>query len=85
MPGKTTTIARCLAAGAAILMLGVALPPAALAAETPNPWKLWVEDLGDREYKVEIPFLVIVSILPMIAITPIWLGQLALGAMEGED
>ena len=84
MPGKRSAVARSLAAVLAMLMLVLAAPPA-LAADTPNIWKLWVEDLGDREYKVEIPFLVIVSIGPMIAITPIWLAQLAIGAAKGED
>jgi hypothetical protein len=83
MPGKSSAIARSLAAGVALMLL-LAAPPAAFAA-TENPWKLWVEDLNDREYKIEIPFLVLVSILPMIAITPFWLGKLALDAMEGDD
>lgn len=84
MPRKRSATARCLAATAAILVLFAALPPAALAANE-NIWKVWWTDLGDRETKVEIPFLVLVSIGPMIAITPIWLCQLALGAMESDD
>ena len=84
MSGKTTAMARSLAAGAAIWMLFAALPPTALA-ETENIWKSWWTDLGDRETKIEVPFLVLVSIAPMVAITPIWLGKLALDAMESDD
>ena len=85
MPRKKTAIARCLAAAAAILLLFAALPPAALARKVENPWKIWWADLGDRETKIEVPFLVLVSIAPMIAITPIWLGKLAVDAMESDD
>ncbi len=84
MPAKTSATARSLAAGVALLMLLVAAPPTAIAA-IENPWKIWVEDLSDREYKIEIPFLVLVSIGPMIAITPLWLGKLALEAIGGDD
>ena len=81
---QTARSARCLAfALAAALLLATA--PSAAAAERQNPWTTWVEDLGDREYKVEIPFLVIITIAPMIAITPIWLGQLAYDAAKGDD
>lgn len=84
MSRKRAVVVRSLAAALALLLTLTAAAPAALAREKENPWKLWVEDLGDRESKIEIPFLVLVSIAPMIVITPIWLGQLALGAMEGE-
>jgi hypothetical protein len=84
MPRKRSATARCLAATAAILVLFAALPPAALAAQ-PNPWKVWWTDLGDRETKIEIPILAIVSIGPMILVTPIWLGQLALDAMGSDE
>lgn len=84
MSRKTAGIVRSLTAGLALLVALVAAPPAALA-ETPNIWKLWVEDLGDRETKIEIPFLVIVSIAPMILITPIWAVQLGIAAAKGDD
>jgi hypothetical protein len=82
---QRAAVVRSLAAGLTLLVSLTAAAPAALAKEIPNPWKLWVEDLGDRESKISLPFLVLVSIAPMIAITPLWLGQLALEAMEGDD
>ena len=83
MVRKTATLFRLLAATLAIAIAAVATP--AVAAKRPNIWKVWVEDLGDRETKIEVPFLVIISIAPMIAITPIWLGQLAYDAAKGKD
>jgi len=84
MARKKAALARRLAATVSIAMLVLA-PVSASAAERQNPWSLWVEDLGDREYWYEVPFLAIVSIGPMVAITPIWLVQLAYDAAKGES
>ena len=92
MTTRRSPFARCLAAAATVLLLA-GTPGSAPAAERPNPWKVWVDDLEDRWSqeevgpKVEVPFLVLVSIAPMVAITPIWLGQLAYDAAKaaGDD
>lgn len=84
MSRKPAVLVRTLAAAFAAVLLVVAAPPSALA-ERPNIWRVWVDDLGDRENLVEVPFLVIVSIAPMVAITPIWLAQLAYDAAKGDD
>ena len=87
MSFRRSPFARCLAAATAVLVLAGA-PTSALAAERQNPWTTWADDLDDRwsqdevGYKVEVPFLVLISIAPMIAITPIWLGQLAYDAAK---
>lgn len=65
-------------------LLLTAAAPVTASAEVENIWQRWTTEVFDRESKWEIPFALIGSVPAMILITPLWAGQLALEAMEGD-
>ncbi|MEZ4218018.1 MAG: hypothetical protein R3E88_16140 [Myxococcota bacterium] len=69
---------------AAAVVAGAAVAPAPAGA-VENIWKRWVRDIDEREYKWEIPLAAVVSIPPMIVVTPFWLGSMAVEAISGDD
>ena len=75
---------RIAASLATAVLLTTALPLTA-SAEVENIWSRWTSEVLDRDAKWEIPFAVIGSIPAMVLITPIWAGQLALQAIDGDE
>ena len=84
MRPKRTDVTGAIAALIATLTLITAVPQAALA-QGQGVWNQWVEQVADRETVAEIPFAVLFTIPAMIVITPIWLTQLAMKKIRGDD
>ena len=76
MHGKNTRIFRSVAVLITIFALVAAAPQIARAEVEPY-WGRWWEEVAQRDTKAEIPFAVLFSIVPMVIITPIWLGMKA--------
>ena len=76
MHGKNTRIFRSVAVLITIFALVAAAPQIARAEVEPY-WGRWWEEVAQRDTKAEIPFAILFSIVPMIMITPIWLGMKA--------
>jgi hypothetical protein len=70
-----------LASFIAVLALGIATPPSALAVD--NIWKQWATEVTERG-KIETPFAIIITLPAMLATTPLWAGAWAIGKMKGD-
>lgn len=69
---KIRGFARIAAIAAAVFMLVVATPQAAVAA-VDNIWAVWVREVTNRS-KVEVPFVILTSLPAMLISTPFWFG-----------
>jgi hypothetical protein len=80
---------RALRSLAALLVgtcLLLATPQSAWAREQEkNLWAQWWKGATHREYKVEIPFIILVSVPAMLIITPIWLVQRGYARLSSEE
>ncbi len=84
MRPKRTDITRAIATLIATLALITAVPQAALA-EDEAVWSQWIAQVTDRGTVAEIPFAILFTIPAMIVVTPIWLVQVAMDKMRGDD
>ncbi len=74
MLGMRANRSRTVPAAIAVVALLLAVPQTARAEEQ-GIWSQWASEVLDREYKIEIPLAILVSLPPMIIITPFWLVQ----------
>ena len=84
MHGKNTRIFRSVAVLITIFALVAAAPQIARAEVEPY-WGRWWEEVAQRETKAEIPYAVLFTIVPMIIITPLWLGMKAYSSLSDDE
>jgi len=84
MHGKNIRIFRSVAVLITIFAL-VAAAPQIARAEVDPLWGRWWEEVAQRETKAEIPFAVLFSILPMVIMTPFWLGMKAYSGLSDDE
>jgi hypothetical protein len=81
---RRTGLTRAIATLVAALALVAALPQAALA-DGGGIWGQWFREVADRGTKAEIPVAILFSFPAMVVVTPIWLAQVAMDKLRGED
>jgi hypothetical protein len=82
---RRTGLTRAIATLIAALALVAALPRAALADDDGGIWGEWFREVANRGTKAEIPFAILFSFPAMVVVTPIWLAQVAMDKLRGDE